>query len=491
MTQMIPHIINGTGTISLMIDGKMRPIDTAHKFYAQIQAAVKAKDWGVIPGLVNIAQHVEKAINASTTASLIKIVDGEVFYDGTVIHNTLTNRIVNMARDGFDVGYMVKFLENLMENPSYRAVQELYDFLEAGAIPITDNGTFLGYKKIASTWKDIYSGTMDNSLGAVVKMPRNMVNEDSSVTCSKGLHVCSYDYLSYYGSCGDDRVVIVEVNPRDVVSIPKDYNNTKMRVCQYTVVSEVEDYKANDPLSKQSVFTLKPEPVADDPVADDPVVENAGKPVGKRVSAALDAGEVTIDQVRNASIVGGLNHFTSHGLFAIGISGTKQVGKQIARFINKGLLNADAFVNALFKPVVEPAFNPNDVSFEDAKNLGKRVTQGLDYKEFLPDQLGSAAIKAGLNSDQGCELANIARRDTKWAGKKVTRYLLDEEMNMLEFEAALFTLVNTAKTDKECENCDPCTCTPDAGTTTVTRCHRCGHNTVKSTGQCSICHFWH
>jgi len=31
--------------------------------------------------------------------------------------------------------------------------------------------------------------------------------------------------------------VLVKVNPKDVVSVPVDYNNTKMRVCRYEVIS--------------------------------------------------------------------------------------------------------------------------------------------------------------------------------------------------------------------------------------------------------------
>jgi len=201
MATPIPFIMNGNGTISVMIDGTMKPVDTAHKNYEAIKEALKNKDWDAVPELVNIAKEVETAISNSATANgRVSIKDGEVFYGNTVIQNTLSSRIIDMAKQGFDVGHMVKFLENLMQNPSYRAVNELYDFLEAGAIPITENGTFLTYKKIRNDWTDIYTGKFDNSVGTVVSMPRNMVNEDSSQTCSAGLHVCSYDYLPNFGS---------------------------------------------------------------------------------------------------------------------------------------------------------------------------------------------------------------------------------------------------------------------------------------------------
>ena len=36
------------------------------------------------------------------------------------------------------------------------------------------------------------------------------------------------------------KVVLCEVDPSNVVSVPIDYNNTKMRVCEYKVIKEVE-----------------------------------------------------------------------------------------------------------------------------------------------------------------------------------------------------------------------------------------------------------
>jgi hypothetical protein len=135
---------------------------------------------------------------------------------------------------------MEKFVDNLYENPSYRAVNSLYEFLEHGGIPINSNGNFLVYKKVRKDYKDIHSGKFDNSVGQECSMPRFMVDENPDNTCSHGLHVCSYEYLPHFGG-SFDRVVICEVNPKDVVAIPKDYNNTKMRVCKYKVIGELDD----------------------------------------------------------------------------------------------------------------------------------------------------------------------------------------------------------------------------------------------------------
>jgi len=88
---------------------------------------------------------------------------------------------------------------------------------------------------VRSDFTDCHTGKFDNSPGQVVTMPRNEVNEDKDQTCSSGLHFCSLSYLSsFYG----DKVVILKINPRDVVSIPSDYNNAKGRCCRYEVIEE-------------------------------------------------------------------------------------------------------------------------------------------------------------------------------------------------------------------------------------------------------------
>jgi hypothetical protein len=153
-----------------------------------------------------------------------------------------------------------------MENPSYRAVQELYEFLEVGGVPLTEDGCFVVYKKVRENFKDIHSGTFDNSVGAIPNMPRNAVDEDSSRTCSAGLHVCSFGYLAHFGSSANNRVVACKVNPKDVVSIPKDYGNTKMRVCRYEVIADVtEKVLGGDFLKATAKYTEEKKEVSSTP----------------------------------------------------------------------------------------------------------------------------------------------------------------------------------------------------------------------------------
>lgn len=79
---------------------------------------------------------------------------------------------------------------------------------------------------------------MSNAPGNIVEMERNTVDDNMNNTCSTGLHFCSKEYLSHFGS-SDSRTVILKINPADVVSIPADYNSTKGRACRYEVLGEL------------------------------------------------------------------------------------------------------------------------------------------------------------------------------------------------------------------------------------------------------------
>jgi len=146
-----------------------------------------------------------------------------------------------MLREGFPIEPMVMFMDNLYQNPSKRAVDELYGFLERGNLPITPDGHFLAYKRVREDYTDCHTGKMDNSIGQVVEMERYDVDDNKDNTCSTGLHFCSKEYLSGFGGA---RTVIVKINPADVVSIPSDYNQTKGRACRYEVVGEIDNDNA-------------------------------------------------------------------------------------------------------------------------------------------------------------------------------------------------------------------------------------------------------
>jgi len=156
--------------------------------------------------------------------------------------DVITKKILSMAEQGFPCKPLVNFLGNLYENPSKTAIDELYGFIEACDLPITEDGYFIAYKMVKSDYMDIHSGTVRNQIGDAPAMPRAMVDADRNRTCSQGLHFCSKSYLTSFGSSrrDSDRCMLVKINPADVVAIPADYNNAKGRAWTYEVVGEVE-----------------------------------------------------------------------------------------------------------------------------------------------------------------------------------------------------------------------------------------------------------
>ena len=187
----------------------------------------------------------EKRWDAITEISdRLTVIDDVIHWDGEPMHNTLAVRLLALIKAGHTTEPQEAFQANLEDNPDYRVRQCLFDFLEVGKVPLTSDGCFLAYKYVNENYLDAYSRKFDNSIGAVVSMPRRDVDPDPNNTCSAGLHVCSYSYLGSYTP--SHRIMVCKINPRDVVAIPADYNNTKMRVCEYEVVGEVTDFHKED-----------------------------------------------------------------------------------------------------------------------------------------------------------------------------------------------------------------------------------------------------
>jgi hypothetical protein len=173
-----------------------------------------------------------------------------VFVNDVPVHNVIAERIISLASRGFPVDPILRFLELVLQNPNSKAQLELYDFLSNRNLPLTEDGHFLAYKRVRDDWLDIYSATIDNSIGRVVEVPRESVDSDRSNHCSHGLHVGALDYVNNYSSGG--HIVIVKVNPMDVVSVPTDCNFMKLRTCRYEVLREMH---TKDPLEQPCYST--------------------------------------------------------------------------------------------------------------------------------------------------------------------------------------------------------------------------------------------
>ena len=232
-----------SGHIFLLLDGKEYSINAGNSSFSKALEAYNAKDWESFIYIVNPEIRL-KSLYASYEG--IEVKDGNLYVFGDPIHSTIAKRVISFIEHGLDCVHLFKFILKLNMNPSKRAVDELYTFLEHRALPVTDNGNFLAYKAVRADYTDKYSGKFLNTIDSVLEMPRNKVDDNKENGCSYGFHAGSVDYAKNFMD-RDGHLMLVEINPADVVSIPTDCQFQKLRTCKYKVVGEYE-IDLNDPV---------------------------------------------------------------------------------------------------------------------------------------------------------------------------------------------------------------------------------------------------
>jgi len=184
--------------------------------------------------------------------------DGEsLFLDGDPLNSTVANQVMEFMAAGVDDWQpLVAFIENTEANPNPESVEQLYNWIEAERLTLTEDGYIVGYKGVER--KDDgslvsvhsgralvdgieFTGQIPNEVGTEVSMPRSAVEFNPARGCSNGLHVGTYEYASGWAK---GALLEVHVNPADVVSVPTDCGAQKMRVSKYFIVGDevVERY---------------------------------------------------------------------------------------------------------------------------------------------------------------------------------------------------------------------------------------------------------
>ena len=225
-----------SGWIKVIADGKDYFISASSPLYPKAFDAFKAKDWESFFCAVDPSVKINSLFAKYET---VEVKNGLLYVDGDVVDSVVSDRLIQMLSNEVDVLPVLKFVYRLRLNPSSRAVNELYTFLEHKCLPFTESGTFLAYKAVRPNYHDKHSGRFDNSVGNVLEMPRNKVDDNKDVGCSDGFHAGTLEYASGFAGMGD-KIVLVEIDPADVVSIPTDCEFQKLRTCRYKVVAEYE-----------------------------------------------------------------------------------------------------------------------------------------------------------------------------------------------------------------------------------------------------------
>ena len=247
---MYPHLITNRA-ITVDFNGESRSVQAESPKYDNVLDAIRESRWEDVETLMTPEAEIQAASNGS-----MRVENGQVYVTGDdgqefTVASDLNDTILSYMENQLPFDGLVKFAIKLNQNPSFRSVQQLFNFIRNTNMTITEDGNFIAYKSVNEDFTDCYTGKFDNSIGKVVSMPRNQVDENPNETCSKGLHVATYDYAHniYSGHV----TLFVEVNPKDVVAVPVDYNNAKMRVCEYRVLG-VSEKELDSPIANTKDF---------------------------------------------------------------------------------------------------------------------------------------------------------------------------------------------------------------------------------------------
>ena len=242
--------------ITVVLQGKPYMMATTNPNFEKVLEAWKQSDEQALLDLFDQKVALQNYVDGS-----IEIKDNKLFCDGEELHGHVVDRIFNHMEKGLDFKPLLRFIEKLQNNPSRRAVNELYSFLEHKNMPVTENGNFIAYKGVDENYKDFHTRSFDNSVGQTLEMKRNSVCDDANIGCSHGFHAGSYDYAKGYAS-GGGHLMLVEINPEDVVSVPLDCNQQKLRTSKYVVVEHCEH------ILKQEIYFEDEDELTDDELDD-------------------------------------------------------------------------------------------------------------------------------------------------------------------------------------------------------------------------------
>lgn len=244
----VSHLITDSG-ILLFLDGKQFQIAQDHPNFTLIKGKLSARDYSGLTELMDVRAAVRKWLGLNPRFTLT---DDRLALDGEKFTDEVTDKVLRMIDAGNDPQALFNFLTKVRKNPSATAQKELLLFAVANDFMIHADGDILAYKAVRGDYKDIHSGTFLNAVGCVVEVPRHTVDDRREVTCSHGLHFAAYEYaLGFGGGRGEWHLMVIKLNPADVVSIPNDYNNQKGRCSRYEVIAEIDN---REPLPKKEVY---------------------------------------------------------------------------------------------------------------------------------------------------------------------------------------------------------------------------------------------
>ena len=261
----VPYTLS-ENSVTIFWDGKPYTLRKDNPNFNAVRKAIFDARYDDLGDLLDIRKSVENFVEGD-----IEVRDDVVYYKGHRLHGIVVDKLLEMLRSGMkDSAPLVNFITRLQANPSANSVNELYSFLSYKSLTTTPEGKILGYKGVqGSYWSStgnadtivVQGETNDshqilNKVGETIEVARRCVDDNKDNHCSFGLHVGSYDYADGWAGL-DGRLLVVEFDPSDAVSVPTDCDFQKLRVSKYKVISDITDtrkeldkpvYEANKPI---------------------------------------------------------------------------------------------------------------------------------------------------------------------------------------------------------------------------------------------------
>lgn len=243
------------GTLTVIIDNGANIIPVRNdnprwaeliELYKQFDVSPDGKLVGPEDKLLSLLSL--KSIVETYSSGKLSVNSTGVTFRGQPMHGIDSSRVLAFLRDGLPFKPIANYMARKMANPSARAIVEMYPFLEHKNMPITPEGKIIAYKGVQDNFYSVRGNTQTvvvqgvtdsaghilNEIGKVIEIERGSCDDDFRNGCSFGLHAGSLAYAKGWGV----RVLLVEIDPADVVSIPEDCNCQKLRCCKYKVLGE-------------------------------------------------------------------------------------------------------------------------------------------------------------------------------------------------------------------------------------------------------------
>tara|TARA_R110000851_G_scaffold6029_5_gene24555 strand:+ start:488 stop:1432 length:945 start_codon:yes stop_codon:yes gene_type:complete len=231
MSHKIPSSYNVTNdAVIVIVDGESYTCKKGAANYESLRKAVLARNWADVYANLTVKSKIVKWTKGFMT------VQGkdQLMYKGSAIDKQLNARIVEMAAKDENPIAFINFWIKLQKNPSARSVASLFGFLQHEGIPLDPDGNIIAYKSVTKDLKDHFTKKIDNTPGTINRMERNKVSDDPQTACHYGYHVGALKYASSFNRTG--KIVICKIDPADVVCVPYDCSQRKMRACKYEVI---------------------------------------------------------------------------------------------------------------------------------------------------------------------------------------------------------------------------------------------------------------